>query len=328
MTKVELDRPKVSVIIPVYGVEKYIEKCARSLFEQTLDDMEFIFVDDCTPDNSFAVLERVIEDYPKRKPQTKILHHEVNKGLPITRQTGIRAAKGKFIAHCDSDDWVDVNMYADMYAEAEKSNADIVVCDSYMVIDGNLTLRKGCIENITSKDAIRNMVLQKIPWSVWNKLVKHDLYIKHDFVFPTRTHSEDMAFSLQLFYYASNISYIPKPFYYYVSNSSIPTHIVNEQLYLKRFNEAVENVKCVENFFNAKGENELVDYVIYLKLIQRDNLLPILFKKKYFSLWKNTFPEINNEILFNKVIRIKHKLKYLMIRCHLGWVLVKMGRID
>lgn len=70
--------PKVSVVVPVYGVEKYIERCARSLFEQTLEDMEFVFVDDCTKDNSIAILEKVILDYPKRKDQIKIIHKIIN----------------------------------------------------------------------------------------------------------------------------------------------------------------------------------------------------------------------------------------------------------
>ncbi len=95
---------KVSVIIPVYGVEKYIERCTRSLFEQTLDDMEFIFVNDCTKDNSIAIIERIAEEYPLRKSQIHILNHQVNKGLPIARQTGLRVATGEYIAHCDSDD--------------------------------------------------------------------------------------------------------------------------------------------------------------------------------------------------------------------------------
>lgn len=69
-------RPKVSVVVPVYNVEPWIERCARSLFGQTLDDMEFIFVDDCTPDNSIAVIERVVAEYPRRVAQTHIVHQE------------------------------------------------------------------------------------------------------------------------------------------------------------------------------------------------------------------------------------------------------------
>ena len=103
--------PKISVIIPVYNVEKYIERCVRSLFEQTLGEIEYIFVDDCTPDGSIAILRRIIEDYPERKPFVSIISHEQNKGLAIARRTGVNAACGEYVAFCDSDDWVDTNMY-------------------------------------------------------------------------------------------------------------------------------------------------------------------------------------------------------------------------
>ena len=126
---------KVSVVVPIYGVEKYIERCARSLFEQTLDDIEFIFVDDCTKDHSICVLEKVLLDYPQRQKQTTIVHHEVNKGLPLARQTGIMMATGDFIAHCDSDDWVDVDVYRQMYDTAINEKADVVICDYYKAND-------------------------------------------------------------------------------------------------------------------------------------------------------------------------------------------------
>ena len=100
--------PKVSVIIPVYGVEKYIEKCARSLFEQTLDDIEYLFVDDCTPDKSVDILKHILEEYPHRKSQVVIHRMEQNSGQAVVREWGVKNAKGDFIIHCDSDDWVDV----------------------------------------------------------------------------------------------------------------------------------------------------------------------------------------------------------------------------
>ena len=87
--------PKVSVIVPVYGVEKYIERCARSLFEQTLDDIEYIFVDDCSPDRSIEILNQVIGEYPGRKDQVQIIHHASNQGLALARQTGLKAATGE-----------------------------------------------------------------------------------------------------------------------------------------------------------------------------------------------------------------------------------------
>ena len=110
--------PKLSVIVPIWGVEKYIEKCARSLFESDLDDMEFIFVDDCTPDKSIELLEALMEQYPERKKQSSIVRHEVNKGLPQARKTGFEASRGEFVTYCDSDDWVAPSMYSKMLATA------------------------------------------------------------------------------------------------------------------------------------------------------------------------------------------------------------------
>ena len=96
--------PKVSVIVPVYNAEKYIERCVRSLYNQTLDDIEYIFVDDCTPDNSMEVLQKVMDEYPKRKLHTKIIIHTTNTGQSGSRKDGILAATGDYIIHCDADD--------------------------------------------------------------------------------------------------------------------------------------------------------------------------------------------------------------------------------
>ena len=97
---------KVSILVPVYGVEKYIERCARSLFEQTYDNIEYIFVDDCTKDRSIEILQKVLEDYPNRKNQVKILHHEKNRGLSAARNTALDASTGDYLMHVDSDDYL------------------------------------------------------------------------------------------------------------------------------------------------------------------------------------------------------------------------------
>ena len=120
---------KVSVCIPVYGVEKYIERCARSLFNQTMkDEIEFIFVNDCTKDKSIEILQKILLEYPNRKKQVKILHHSVNKGLTGARNTALATASGDYIIHCDSDYWVDPDLYEVMYNLAILEKADIVCC--------------------------------------------------------------------------------------------------------------------------------------------------------------------------------------------------------
>ena len=124
---------KISVIVPIYGVEQYIERCARSLFEQTLDAIEFIFVDDCTTDNSMDVLHRVIADYPQRKDHVTIIKHETNKGLPQARKTGVQVAKVNMLHIVIA--MIGLNMYEVLYEYATSGHYDIVYSD-YYVSDG------------------------------------------------------------------------------------------------------------------------------------------------------------------------------------------------
>ena len=94
--------PKVSVIIPIYGVEKYIERCVRSLFEQTLDDIEYLFIDDCSPDGSVRIIMRILDEYPNRKEQVIIHRMEQNSGQAKVREWGMKNATGDYVIHCDS----------------------------------------------------------------------------------------------------------------------------------------------------------------------------------------------------------------------------------
>lgn len=137
--------PKVSVVIPVYGVEKYIERCARSLFEQTLDDIEFIFVDDCTPDRSMEILAQIIKEYRLRFAEKNYVvrteRMPTNSGQAAVRRHGIQLCTGNYIIHCDSDDWVDKDLYKQMYLLAISSGTDIVI-SNYSVSDGVIKLKR------------------------------------------------------------------------------------------------------------------------------------------------------------------------------------------
>ena len=120
---------KVSILVPIYGVERFIERCAISLFEQTYHNIEYIFVNDCTKDKSISVLENIIERFPQRKPFVKIINHKHNKGLAGARNTAVESATGDFIMHVDSDDYVDKEIVAKAVLKQQENNADIVVID-------------------------------------------------------------------------------------------------------------------------------------------------------------------------------------------------------
>ena len=139
---------KVSVITTIYGVEKYIERCVTSLFEQTMTSgIEFIFVDDCSKDGSIGKLNDLIEKYPSRHHQVKLLRHQENKGLPQARLTGLRHAIGEYIWFVDSDDWVVTNACELFYNTATRHDYDIVISDyniskNTKIIPQKIRLRK------------------------------------------------------------------------------------------------------------------------------------------------------------------------------------------
>ena len=121
--------PIISIIIPIYKSEKFIEKCSRSLFEQTLNNIEFIFINDSTPDISISLLYNIIDHYPNREEKFKIINLEKNQGVANARNVGIENATGEYVIHCDSDDWVDKDMYERLYRKAQETDADIVGCN-------------------------------------------------------------------------------------------------------------------------------------------------------------------------------------------------------
>lgn len=116
----------ISILVPIYNVADKIERCAVSLLEQTYPDLEYIFVNDCTPDDSIDVLQRVVDRYPNRKEQVRILHHEENKGLAGARNTGYDFASGELWMVVDSDDSIPVDACEKLYARMQETGADVV----------------------------------------------------------------------------------------------------------------------------------------------------------------------------------------------------------
>ena len=188
---------KVSVIIPVYGVEKYIERCAKSLFEQTLHDIEYLFIDDCSPDNSIKILESLLDSYPSRKANTRILKMSTNSGQAAVRMRGMKEATGEYLIHCDSDDWVDHQMYEKMYNYAKSNDYDMVWCDYYRTdgINNHIITQ----ENATDKESLLKAFLSvKIIGSLCNRLYKRKLQDLPDFIYPQDNMTEALVVTTQL----------------------------------------------------------------------------------------------------------------------------------
>lgn len=306
---------KVSVIVPVYKVEKYIERCARSLFNQTLDDIEYIFVDDCSPDRSIEILNQVIGEYPGRKDQVQIIHHASNQGLALARQTGLKAATGEYIAHCDSDDWVDNDMYSQMYREAITKNSDLVICD-YILTNGTSDIDriKSCHAD-TPKQEIKNCLLQRDPWSLCNKLFRKKVY--YNIEYPQDAMGEDMATTIQLLWNCESMSYISKPYYKYYYNPESITKKITRENCINRFEQLSKNTDIVLNFLNRTDakifEAELVVYKNFIRSV----LYPLVYDRKYYSIWNNMFVNLNKQALLSTNISIPEKIRIILTMLHL-----------
>lgn len=302
--------PKVSVIIPVYGVEQYIERCARSLFEQTLDDIEYIFVDDCTPDNSIKILNSIIELYQKSN-QVRIVKHENNKGLPSARKTGVSYATGEYIIHCDSDDWVEPQMYETLYNKAISENADIVWCDYFRASESdNIVTPQRTLED--KIDHIRAFLRNKIIASTCNSLVKRELY-SNSIEFSKYNMLEDQVLMTQLYFYSKKIVYINKPLYYYRINLTSICKSFSEAKILSNFQNAIDNTTFVTSFLKSNGFEDLDEYSLRSKIMIKNILLPLLGQTKYQKLWLNTYPEVNHQILLGKEFELKVFIEMLIL---------------
>lgn len=314
------NKPKVSIIIPVYGVEKYIERCARSLFEQTLNDVEYIFVDDCSPDKSIAILENIIKEYlPRLKKEHKNVRIErmsKNCGLPNVRRYGINLATGDYIAHCDSDDWVDVHMYEEMYNKAIEEDADVVVCD-YVLTNGTSVIETiNACHAKSPKQLIEKFLFQRDPWPLWNKLFNRKAYSNIEY--PQGAMGEDMVTTIQLLWNCNTLSYINKPYYQYFYNPESITKVCTRNGCINKFNQLSLNATIVINFIKNKGlDGEFKDALVVYKNFIRSVLYPIVYDKKYHKIWNNMFLGLNKQVLLSKYISVSEKIRVFLTMVHL-----------
>lgn len=292
----------ISVIIPIYRVEAYIERCVRSLMEQTLDEVEYIFVDDCSPDGSVKVLERVLAEYPQRQGLTHILRHKTNRGLPAARNTGLGAATGDFIFHCDSDDYLESDALQQMYNLVVKTCADIVYTDWYLTFPNKKRQMKEP-ECSTAADALRMMLHGKMKWNVWNKLVRRSLYTDTGIVFPEgHGMGEDMTMLL-LAFHARKLVHLPYPCYYYVRQNE---HAFTAECSASSFDDLSFNAQRTIDALQGKvSEEDLACFKLNVKF-------PFLIsnRKKDYERWQKWFPEANEYIHSHQVSKRARFLEF------------------
>lgn len=229
---------KISVIVPVYNTEDYLPRCLDSILQQTFPHFELIVVDDA----SCGPVAEIVQSYMQKDSRIKLLRHKQNKGLYQTRLTGINVATGLYISHVDSDDYIDENMLAILYQEAQSSGADIIECNAFEhEVDGTpntfTTLEFSSLTDDALKDAF---FCDKIKHVLWNKLYKRDLWIKVkdlNIVNQHLTITEDFLHSTYLFYYAHKYISVNQNLYHYCRRNESSSMTINVDAFIKKLED-------------------------------------------------------------------------------------------
>lgn len=209
--------PKISIIVPVYNVENYIQDCINSILKQDLKEIELILVNDGSTDNSGYICD----EFSKKDRRIKVIHKE-NGGQSSARNRGIEVAEGDFIGFVDSDDWIEKEMYETLYAKAMESEADIVACNiSQYTKDSSSHLYWHDIkeQSYDKASAMKELYLnERLTFSPCNKIYKKELFV--DIRFKEGYILEDMEFAYRIMHLADKVYYIGKPLYNYRYNES------------------------------------------------------------------------------------------------------------
>ncbi len=288
---------KVSVIVPVYNVEEYLEKCLESLVNQTLKDIEIIVVNDGSPDNSQKIIDRYKEKY-----HNIISIEDINHGQGYARNKGISLAKGKYIMFLDSDDTVELTILEKMYNIIEKQKVDVVISDINKIINNQKIYFKNYLE-YNSKDNINLMLSHPGPVA---KLYKKELFIKNNISFLEKVYYEDLAMTPILSIYVNKVCYIKEPLYnYLIRNNSTMTQT--------KFNPKLDDIftvlKYLEQEFNIRSKNKYSDELEYLyieHLLYSASLRYLNYNiykdriNKIVNIIKRKYPNWNRNIYYQK----------------------------
>ena len=211
--------PKVSVIVPIYNVEKYLEKCINSLLSQTLEDIQIILVNDGSKDNS----GNIAKEYEKNNKDRVIYVEKENGGLSDARNYGLKYATGDFIAFLDSDDYIEKNAYEEMYNKAIEEDADYVECDFIWEFPNKIRVDK----QYPYKN--KKEMLSFVRVVAWYNLIKRQLITDNNLEFPKGLRYEDVEFTYKLIPFINKFAYIDKPFVHYVQREGSIANVQNER---------------------------------------------------------------------------------------------------
>lgn len=299
---------KLSIIIPVYGVEKYLPKCIESVLNQTFLDFELILIDDGSPDKCGEICDY----YAKKDNRIHVIHQE-NRGISAARNAGLNFASGEFIAFIDSDDWIDKDMYERLFAVTERDAVEIIACgfkkiyEDYYIADG-----KGEIFLFNNKQAIADLLNENhLRMEVWNKVIKRNLI--GNLRFKENQRYEEIYFTTNLIFKAKKIGYIDLPKYNYLI--SRPDNFGNSTFSEDRL-VLFDEFKL---FINKLEEKKYYDLILKAKEIYMTYAMSFYFiaskQSDNRTIFKKIYEQFN--VYYKEVcsrIAIIQKIKFILFK--------------
>lgn len=303
--------PLISIIVPIYKVEKYVEKCIETIINQTYKNLEIILVDDGSPDNC----PQICDEYAKKDSRIVVIHQK-NGGLSNARNSGLNIAKGEFIGFVDGDDYIANDMYETLYNAIIHNNAQMSICNFYIVNEKAEKMQNEIQTNIkedvkvfNQQEAMKEMLIDKnIRGYVWTKLFKRECF--ELLRFPEGRNYEDIAISIKCFEKTEKIVYINKQKYYYLQRENSIDHIKSQKNLSDALEVSYERYKYVKDNYP-----EIKEYNVYA-FIHR--FLCVYKDLKDINLYYNMIKELKKDFLNleNRVINLmneKQKNEWFML---------------
>ena len=277
---------KVSIIVPAYNVENYIEKCLETLVNQTLQEIEIIVVNDGSTDTTKQKIEKYLSAYPEK---IKYLE-KTNGGLSDARNYGMPSAQGKYIGFVESDDYVELNMFEEMYKKAEEENADMVECDFIWEYPNKKRIDTGRIYTNKKEAFLYARVV------AWNKLIKKETLDKAGIIFPKGLRYEDTEFFYKLLPSLNKISFVKEPMVHYIQRENSIANTQNERVkeIFQIWDNIIKFYKQNNLFEEYKNEIEYT-YTRFLLCSSLLRIVKVADQKVRKELEQKTWNELNSK---------------------------------
>lgn len=249
---------KISIIVPCYRVEDYLDRCIESLVNQTLRDIEIVLVDDKSPDR----VPQICDEWAKRDSRITVIHKKNNEGLGFARNTGLAVAHGEYVAFVDSDDFVDLEMYEKLYLKCKEDKLDVLYCGFYEYKNDDEKInRKETIQYATfsGHEVLHGMLspcgvkgrITRYEMSVWHAIYRRDIFVENKVKFCSEREliSEDIIFHIDYLRFCERVGFVPDQYYYYCLNeSSLSKKFMEDRL--------IKVDKLCEEIFRRVKDNE------------------------------------------------------------------------